>query len=238
MFCHPLQYSWTSFVAHLVKNPPALRETWVRSLGWEDPLEKGKLSTPVFWPREFHGLCSPWGRKESATTEQFHFHFATVLRIEFRDEMMEYLTMDFRIHAIFLFTNIVNTFLVNTFLKTSGQILYIRCKVCACKHSQSLKSLVTSDSLWPYGLQALLSRDFPARILKLVAIPSSRGSSRPRDWTGISCTAGIFFTTEPLRKPWCKVSCFNHYSENPKIGILLVGMILHLEARITRKNKM
>ena len=36
-----LQYSWTSFVAQLVKNPPAVRETWVLSLGWEDPLEKG-----------------------------------------------------------------------------------------------------------------------------------------------------------------------------------------------------
>ena len=31
-----------SFVAHLVKNPPAMRDTWVRSLGWEEPLEKGK----------------------------------------------------------------------------------------------------------------------------------------------------------------------------------------------------
>ena len=36
----PLQYSWASLVAHLVKNPPAMRETRVRSLGWEDPLEK------------------------------------------------------------------------------------------------------------------------------------------------------------------------------------------------------
>ena len=36
------QYSWTSLVAQTVKNPPALWETWVRSLGWEDPLEKGK----------------------------------------------------------------------------------------------------------------------------------------------------------------------------------------------------
>ena len=33
---------WTSLVAQLVKNPPAMQETWVRSLGWEDPLEKGK----------------------------------------------------------------------------------------------------------------------------------------------------------------------------------------------------
>ena len=34
-------YSWASLVAHQVKNPPAMGKTWVRSLGWEDPLEKG-----------------------------------------------------------------------------------------------------------------------------------------------------------------------------------------------------
>ena len=37
---YTLQYSWTSLVAQLVKNPPAIREIWVWSLGWEDPLEK------------------------------------------------------------------------------------------------------------------------------------------------------------------------------------------------------
>ena len=41
---YPLQYSWASLVAQLVKNQPAMRETWVRSLGWEDPLEKGKAA--------------------------------------------------------------------------------------------------------------------------------------------------------------------------------------------------
>ena len=39
---YPLQYSWASLVAQLVKNPPAEWESWVQSLGWEDPLEKGK----------------------------------------------------------------------------------------------------------------------------------------------------------------------------------------------------
>ena len=38
---YPLQYSWASLVAQLVKNLPAMPETWVGSLGWEDPLEKG-----------------------------------------------------------------------------------------------------------------------------------------------------------------------------------------------------
>ena len=41
---YPLQYSWASLVAQFVKNPPAMQETWVQSLGWEDPLEKGKAT--------------------------------------------------------------------------------------------------------------------------------------------------------------------------------------------------
>ena len=38
---HPLQYSWASLVAQIVKNLPAMWDTWVKSLGWEDPLEEG-----------------------------------------------------------------------------------------------------------------------------------------------------------------------------------------------------
>ena len=61
-------------VAQMVKNLPAMWETQVRSLGREDPLEKGMLPTPVFLLGEFHGQrslagCSPWGRKELAMTE-------------------------------------------------------------------------------------------------------------------------------------------------------------------------
>ena len=41
---YPLQYCWASLVAQLVKNLPAMRETWVQFLGWEDPLEKGKAT--------------------------------------------------------------------------------------------------------------------------------------------------------------------------------------------------
>ena len=41
---YPLQYSWAFLVAQLVKNLPAMWQTWVQSLGWEDPLEKGKAT--------------------------------------------------------------------------------------------------------------------------------------------------------------------------------------------------
>ena len=38
---YPLQYSWAFLMAQMVKNPPAMREIWVQSLGWEDALEEG-----------------------------------------------------------------------------------------------------------------------------------------------------------------------------------------------------
>ena len=49
---YPLQYSWVLLVAQLVKNQPAMWETWVGSLGWEDSLEKGTVTHPVFCPGE------------------------------------------------------------------------------------------------------------------------------------------------------------------------------------------
>ena len=48
---YPLQYSWVSLVPQLVKNPPAIQETCVRSLDWEDALEKGKAT---------HFICLAW----------------------------------------------------------------------------------------------------------------------------------------------------------------------------------
>ena len=63
-----LANEWASLVAQLVKNLPAMRETWVQSLGWEDPLEKRKaIHSSILACR------SPWGRKESGTTERLSF---------------------------------------------------------------------------------------------------------------------------------------------------------------------
>ena len=58
----------------MVKNPPAMWETGVRSLGWEDPLEEGMQPTLVFLSGEAHGQWSlagysPWGHKELDMTE-------------------------------------------------------------------------------------------------------------------------------------------------------------------------
>ena len=64
---YPLQYSWASLVAQLVKNPPAMQETQLQSLGWEDPLEKGKAIH--YSILDWRIPCTIWGCKESDTTE-------------------------------------------------------------------------------------------------------------------------------------------------------------------------
>ena len=68
---HPIQ-------AQIVKNPPAMQETWVQSLGGEDLLEKEMathssiLAWKIPWTGSLVGY-SPWGRKELDTAEQLHF---------------------------------------------------------------------------------------------------------------------------------------------------------------------
>ena len=68
-----LQYSWASLVAQTVKDWPAMRETWVWSLGWEDPLEKGmathssilagRISMDIgAWWAKVHGVAKSWTR--------------------------------------------------------------------------------------------------------------------------------------------------------------------------------
>ena len=59
-----------SLVVQMVKSLPVMQETWIQSLGQDDPLQKELLPTPVFLPGEFHGQrrltgYSPWGHKES-----------------------------------------------------------------------------------------------------------------------------------------------------------------------------
>ena len=60
---YPLQYSWVSLVAQTVKNPPVMRKTWVRSLGWENPLEEGMTTHS-----NILGWRIPMGRKDQRTT--------------------------------------------------------------------------------------------------------------------------------------------------------------------------
>ena len=73
-----------SLVAQLVKNLPAMQETWVQSLGWEDPLEKGKTTQSSILARKFHGLYSPWGRKQWDTAEQLSLSLSQRVKYSYR----------------------------------------------------------------------------------------------------------------------------------------------------------
>ena len=64
------QFWWASLVAQTVRNPPAMWETWVRSLGREDPLEKQQATHFSILPRRIY---SPWGHKELERLSDFHF---------------------------------------------------------------------------------------------------------------------------------------------------------------------
>ena len=63
---------WTSPVAQLVKNPPAMWETWFDPWVEKIPWRRERLPTPEFWPGEFHGLYSPWGHSQTWLSN-FHF---------------------------------------------------------------------------------------------------------------------------------------------------------------------
>ena len=66
---YPLQYSWASLVAQMVRNTPATWETWVRSVGWEDPLKEGvathssSLAWEIPWTEDSGGLESMGSHK-------------------------------------------------------------------------------------------------------------------------------------------------------------------------------
>ena len=68
---YPLQYSWASLVAQLVKNPPAMWETWVQSLGFKDPPGEGKGYLENSSPCVVHGVAKIW--------TQLYFHIPCIL---------------------------------------------------------------------------------------------------------------------------------------------------------------
>ena len=78
LYLFTVRQSWTqaSLVAQMVKNLPAIQETWVQSLGWEDPLEEGN-ALQYYFLEDPHGHrslagCHPRGHKESDMTETKH----------------------------------------------------------------------------------------------------------------------------------------------------------------------
>ena len=67
---YPLQYSWASLVAQLVKNAHAMQKTWVRSLGWKIPLEKGTATHSSILAWRIPWTTYSMGSQKSDITER------------------------------------------------------------------------------------------------------------------------------------------------------------------------
>ena len=115
-------------MAQMVKRPPTVRETWVQSLGWEDLLEKEMathssiLAWKIPWT-EKPGVYSPWGRKESDTTEQLHFHF----RLTIIPKCSSFLPGAFHLSLKNFFQPIFGSLLdeFSQFFFTRGYVIYL-----------------------------------------------------------------------------------------------------------------
>ena len=216
---YPLQYSWASLVAQLVKNLPATWETWFWSLGWEDPWRRERLPTPVFWPGEFlfHFpilggcccICVYLNVMPSWTgLSDFHFHFTRSC------SLIQKLTSE-RTMRLQLLEGLSQPYIWPAYQRA-----------CAGSHrtkavdhfSLSFSAAVLTCYYW--WVCVLVTQLFPtlcypmdcsppgfsvygilqARILEWIAMPSSRGSSQPRDWTQISYIAGRVFTDWAMRE--------------------------------------
>ena len=196
----PLQYSWASLMAQKVKNPPAMWETWVWSLGWEVPLEEGMATHWSILTWRIHGQrslagYSPWDHKESDTTERLSTAHRPVLQyfIPNRKNHWNPQVGQMRITCEALkytdFWCLPQTSKSES-LKWDPGISILSSNLSASIYESRS---VVSDPLRPRGL-------LQARILEWVVFPLSRESSQLRDRTQVSHIAGGFFTSWATRE--------------------------------------
>ena len=103
---YPLQYSWASLVAQLVKNLPAMRRPGIDSWVGKIPQRRVWPLIAVFWPGEFHGLYGSWGCKELQMTEQLSLSFSSILWHIKVNIMPVCSTSTWKSHWIYLFCQV------------------------------------------------------------------------------------------------------------------------------------
>ena len=141
--------------------------------------------TPVHLPRKFHGWrslvgYSPWGRKESDTTERLHFHFLSPW-LDTEMILLDHLLI-FLYSCMYKIEYILFTVMRSVSLKYGT----IHTHICMLNCFSSVQLFAT---LWTVPSGSSAHETFQARIL--IATLSSRGSSWPRDWiygSYVSCT--------------------------------------------------
>ena len=169
-------------MAQLVKNLPAVREIWVWSLSWKDPLEKGKAThcSILAWriPWSVHGVT-----KSQTQLSDFHFYTGVVFikaleanfALTFASTEVTLDLFPFIMEANFVFLHCprgrsyITALPVNALSEQhTDPLLIISREINMAEHVRKAHGVcsVTSDSLWPHGLQParlLCSWDFPGK---------------------------------------------------------------------------
>ena len=165
----------------MVKHLSAMWETWVRSLGWEDPLEKemAPQSSILVWK-------IPWmeepGGLQSTGSQRVGHDWETSLSLSYSIVLIH--------NILFIYLSVDGYLNCFHFLVKDVVVMKFYVEVLCESHS------VMSDSLWSQGLYSpLILQD---KILEWVAIPFSGGSSQPRDQTQVSCIAADSLPAELL----------------------------------------
>ena len=182
-----------------------MQQTWVPSLGQEDPRRRKKQPAQVFLPGKSHGQrrlagYSPWGHKELDPNEQMNTKYLTELENTSIKHDPSNCVCSSNSFFIDNRTNFPSEFpgsisQNNIFPEDIKKI------PCVCMHAQLLQScptLCNSMDCNPPG--SSVHGILQARILKRVATSSTRGSSQLREWTQVSCTAGRFFTIRATKE--------------------------------------
>ena len=153
----------------MIKNPPAMWETWVRSLGWEDPLERAWQPTPVFWPGVSPGTEEPGGLQSMGWPRVKH------------DWASKHSTaLDHYVSFILHITNLSKF--------SDGSYLILETQLNCCSVAKSCPTLCDLMDCSPTG--SSVHGIFQARTLEWVAMPSPGDLPNPE----IACIAGGFFT--------------------------------------------
>ena len=153
------------------------------------------LPTPVFWPREFHGLYSPWGHKESDTIERLSLSLSFLLAM---------------CCVLCLVTQSCLTLCDSMDCNPPGSSVHgdspgKNTGVDWHGLFQVIFPTQGSNPGLPHCRRILyrLSQRGSRRILEWVAYSFSRGTSHLKNWSGVSCNAGGFFTSSATREALC-----------------------------------
>ena len=186
-------------MAYMVKTLSAMQETWVWSLGQKDPLEKGMAthSSMFVWripwaedPGRLQSMGFQRVRHNWATNTHTHTHTHT------KPNPLCTQSKGLRTRR----ANGVSSRPRQENINVPSQAGKV--PPCSCMSAQSLQLCLTPCNPMncsPPG--SSVHGILQARILEWVAIPSSKRSSQPRDWTHVSCIACEFFNPEPSGKP-------------------------------------